>query len=408
MTPTFSSDGAARINWNFRTDVNNVPFTLTFKDSAGAAYSFVYDDFQVIIKKNKGDKKNVLVMGFGSGLTLASNVLTIDLNRVRAKLPPDDYYWYLYKNDYGRVWIDGVATGYDGLMPVIDESTTVTINDGGTDITVTIAEATPNIIQATTGGHTIKSAGSAQTQRAGLNFTSDFTISDDSVNDETDVSITAALATKRTVGARQNVTLANGVTTINWAAGSIQSLTISEAKVITTISNAVTDEVITLIIPGTNSLTFSGLDATIIGDYVAAEENVIRIHYKGNSEYSISYENSESNTGGSGASVEAFAALTEAAPVAWAVTQAFSNKTLSLTADRTLGTPSGVSSGYQGLLIATASGAQRVLTLPAGTSHVLYNVGDSTIKTITIPSGKRILLSWVYDGTNFHYTYSTE
>jgi hypothetical protein len=150
MTPTFSSDGAARINWNFRTDVNNVPFTLTFKDSAGAAYSFVYDDFQVIIKKNKGDKKNALVMGFGSGLTLASNVLTIDLNRVRAKLTPGEYYWYLYKNDYGRVWIDGLATGYDGLLPVIDESTTVTINDGGTDVTVTIAEATPNIIQSTT------------------------------------------------------------------------------------------------------------------------------------------------------------------------------------------------------------------------------------------------------------------
>lgn len=154
MTPVFSSDGAARINWNFRTDENNVPFTMTFKDSAGAAYSFVYDDFQVIIKKNKGDKKKLLVMGFGSGLSLSSNVLTIDLNRVRAKLTPGEYYWYLYKNDYGRVWIDGIATGYDGLLPVIEETTSVTINDGGTDITVTISEATPNIIQQGGGGGT--------------------------------------------------------------------------------------------------------------------------------------------------------------------------------------------------------------------------------------------------------------
>jgi hypothetical protein len=149
MTPTFSSDGAARLNWNFRVDENNVPISLTFVNSAGAAYSFVYDDFQVRFKKNKGDKKNVLVMGFGSGLTLAANVLTIDLNRVRAKLTAGEYYWQLYKNDYGRVWLDGVATGYDGLLPVIEESTTVTINDGGTDVTVTITEATPNVITTT-------------------------------------------------------------------------------------------------------------------------------------------------------------------------------------------------------------------------------------------------------------------
>lgn len=148
MTPTFSSDGAGRLNWNFRVDENNVPISLTFKDSAGVAYSFIYDDFQVKFRRYKGDKKTALLMGFGSGLTLEGNVLTIDLNYVRAHLRPGEYYWQLYKNDYGRVWLDGTATGYYGELPVIDSTGTTTLNDGEMNVTVTIREATPNIIQS--------------------------------------------------------------------------------------------------------------------------------------------------------------------------------------------------------------------------------------------------------------------
>jgi hypothetical protein len=214
---------------------------------------------------------------------------------------------------------------------------------------------------------------------------------------------TTALDTKRNIGTRAAVTLANGVTTIDWAAGSIQVLTISETKVITAISNPVVDEVITLILDGTFSLTFSGLTADIEGSYNAGEENRIYIHclkVSGGAEYRITYDNS---LGGAGDGVEAYAALTDGATVNWAVTKAVSNKTLTIAGNRTFVAPTGMSSGWMGNAIITASGADRTISIPAGATHKLKGVGDDTIKTITIPSGLTIILSWTYDGTNFYW-----
>jgi hypothetical protein len=88
-------------------------------------------------------------MGFGSGLSLSSNVLTMDMNRVRSHLPEGEYYWMLYKNDYGRPWIEGISTGHHGLLPTIEDSTAVTVDEGGYALTVTINESAPVIITST-------------------------------------------------------------------------------------------------------------------------------------------------------------------------------------------------------------------------------------------------------------------
>jgi hypothetical protein len=213
----------------------------------------------------------------------------------------------------------------------------------------------------------------------------------------------------RALGVRAAVTLANGVTTINWAAGSIQVLTLSEAKTganaIDTISNPIVDEVITLILDGTFALEFDALTVTVEGEYNAGEQNLVYIHcikVSGGAEYRITFDNS---LGGGSASIEAFAALTDASPIVWAVTEAVSNKTVSITGDHTFGAPSGVSSGYSGNCIVTASGAQRTLSIPSGSTHKLKGVGDDTAKTIVIPSGENIIVSWIYDGTNYWWWY---
>jgi hypothetical protein len=100
---------------------------------------------------------------------------------------------------------------------------------------------------------------------------------------------------------RNAVTIANGVTALNWNAGVIQVLTISEAKTFNSISNPVAGETITLVLDGTFSVAFSTIDATVSGAYEAAEENLVYIYcYKtsGGAKYKITFDNSASGSGG--------------------------------------------------------------------------------------------------------------
>lgn len=200
---------------------------------------------------------------------------------------------------------------------------------------------------------------------------------------------------------RNDVTLANGVVTIDWAAGDIQNLTISEAKVITTISNPVVGETIILIIPGTNSLTFSGLTAVIEGTYESGVTNRIYIQclkVSGGAEYRITYDHDSSPF--------PFSTLTDGATVTWTVAslEAISNRLLTIGGDRTLAL-SGALSGYSGNVKITASGSNRSISIPAGVSHRMKGVGDTTVKTVTIPIGETYIFTWLYDGTNYDWWY---
>jgi hypothetical protein len=211
----------------------------------------------------------------------------------------------------------------------------------------------------------------------------------------------SALDGKIPIKTRADVTLANGVTTVNLAAGSIQNLTISEAKVITTLSNPVLGETTVLIIPGTNSLTFSGLTGVIEGTYQAGVENRIYIQnlkVSGGAEYRITYDHN--------ASPFPFSTLTDGATVTWTITalEAISNRLLTIAGDRTFAI-SGALSGYSGNVKVTASGGSRTITIPAGTDTRMKGVGDTTVKTVTIPSGETYIFSWLYDGTNYDWWY---
>jgi hypothetical protein len=98
-----------------------------------------------------------------------------------------------------------------------------------------------------------------------------------------------------------NVTLANGVTAVNWAAGDIQVITISEDKIINSITSPVLGETIVLILDGTFDFEFSTIDATISGEFNAGEENIVYItclNVTGTPKYHISYANSLGGTGG--------------------------------------------------------------------------------------------------------------
>jgi hypothetical protein len=214
-----------------------------------------------------------------------------------------------------------------------------------------------------------------------------------------------ALALKQPYPIRNDVTLANGVATIDWSAGDIQNLTITEAKVITAISNPVVGQTILLIIPGTNSLTFSGLTAVIEGTYLTGVTNRIYIQcikVAGGAEYRITYDN--------GVSPYPFSVITSTSNVtAWAITtnEWFSKRTLTLTENSTFSL-TGAANGYQGECWVEASGAQRTVSIPAGAGHIMIGVGDGAAKNIIIESGERAVVFWSFNGTIYLWGYNLE
>lgn len=138
-----TTDPSQRVDLYFRTDSIGVPITFTFLESDGSPYSFIYDDFQLVIKPYVGSKKNTLLLGFGTGLSLTANRLTAQIDTSNVRVEPGEYYWELIKNDYGRPWLTGIAYAVAGNLPAISNSTSVTVNEGGYDITITIDEAAP-------------------------------------------------------------------------------------------------------------------------------------------------------------------------------------------------------------------------------------------------------------------------
>lgn len=204
---------------------------------------------------------------------------------------------------------------------------------------------------------------------------------------------------------RNDVTLANGVVTIDWAAGDIQNLTISEAKVITTILNPALGKTLILIIPGTNSLTFSTISAVIDGTYASGVQNRIYIQclkVSGGAEYRITYDNP--------LNPYPFATLTSSSNVStWTIANQewFSKRTLTLTENSTFAL-SGQLNGFQGECWVTASGAIRTISVPAGATHKMMGIGDTTTKIITIPSGGTYIIWWSYNGTDTRWGYIEE
>lgn len=99
----------------------------------------------------------------------------------------------------------------------------------------------------------------------------------------------------------------------------------------------------------------------------------------------------------------AFVVLTDGATVTWATSGArINNAKVTLGGNRTLDI-TGEVDGASGVLIVIQDGTgSRTLTLPGG-SKVLG--GGAGAITLTTAPGSIDVLSWIYDGTNFYWTY---
>lgn len=91
--------------------------TFVFSNRAGADYSLIYLDFELNIKRNQGDKKNLISLDLNSGLTISNgNQLTAALTAAQTNINEGEYYWELYRSDIGKTWLNGLAIFHNGLF----------------------------------------------------------------------------------------------------------------------------------------------------------------------------------------------------------------------------------------------------------------------------------------------------
>jgi hypothetical protein len=90
--------------------------TFTFLDASGAAYTVNDKDYELFVKKNAGNKKDVislLTSYAGFGLTFpAANKITATVTPDQTDLKEGEYYWELLCLDTNKTMLCGPAYLY--------------------------------------------------------------------------------------------------------------------------------------------------------------------------------------------------------------------------------------------------------------------------------------------------------
>ena len=90
--------------------------TFTFLDSAGDAYTVSDKDYELFVKKNAGNKKDVfslLTSYAGFGLTFpAANKITATVTIDQTDIKEGEYYWELLCLDTNKTLLSGPAIFY--------------------------------------------------------------------------------------------------------------------------------------------------------------------------------------------------------------------------------------------------------------------------------------------------------
>jgi hypothetical protein len=110
MSEVVSLDPGRSVRLNFR-----------IKRRADKTFVFTENDidldisgytWQLFIKKNAGDKKNVISLTLGFGLSIpiySTNTLVASFTSVQTDIPEGEYYWELVRTDIEKTWLNGYA-----------------------------------------------------------------------------------------------------------------------------------------------------------------------------------------------------------------------------------------------------------------------------------------------------------
>lgn len=116
--------------------------TLTFIDANGAPFSLLNYTPVVNFKNRSNDATNFLQLTSGSGLTQGSSSIIITLTKAQAaKFREQAYFWELVmtKNSLESDWLTGEALFHTGKFDGLVASSTVTVTNSGTPVTITVS-----------------------------------------------------------------------------------------------------------------------------------------------------------------------------------------------------------------------------------------------------------------------------
>lgn len=135
--------------------------TLTFVNPAGDDYDISGFTFALTVYDRVGGNA-ILSLTEGSGLSKPDNYsLTITVTDTQTTLRPNKYFYVLNRTDGGslvKTWLNGDCFIHEGEFDGLIETTTLTIDESGTAVTVTINDvlyAAPLRVQSVTSAATI-------------------------------------------------------------------------------------------------------------------------------------------------------------------------------------------------------------------------------------------------------------
>jgi len=121
-----SLDPSRRLDLYFRINRNG-DLTIPVYGSDGLAFSLVYDDFSVSIKRNAGDRLDIITLTVGHGITLSGNEIQIDLTADQTQITEGEYYWELLNVDENETWLCGKALFHNGVFDSQNDDISVSL-----------------------------------------------------------------------------------------------------------------------------------------------------------------------------------------------------------------------------------------------------------------------------------------
>ncbi len=125
------TDPSKIIRYYFRVNSTPLPKTITFLDENGDPYPVDTKVWQVNFKINSRDTTNVIQLLSGSGLTIATNSITIDPTDSQVNVPPREYFIEVRNTTDDQSWFTGKAIGHNGEFDNFETD----------DLTITVSNA---------------------------------------------------------------------------------------------------------------------------------------------------------------------------------------------------------------------------------------------------------------------------
>lgn len=127
---------------------------FVFTHSDGTAYSFIYDELELNIYKNQGDKKKLISLNHVFGIALSSNTVTASITKALSNIPEGEYYWELYRTDLEETWLTGKAQFHNGIFDGVNtDSESITVVENGESISIMVTNPSSAPVSSATWGN---------------------------------------------------------------------------------------------------------------------------------------------------------------------------------------------------------------------------------------------------------------